>query len=90
MGSAVGGIPEIVVDGATGVLVPFEAAGGGDPEPADAAAFSGALASAVNALLADDGRRAAMGRAARERVLAHFSWQAIAGQTLAFYRELAG
>jgi glycogen synthase len=88
--SAVGGIPEIVVDGETGVLVPFEAAGGGDPEPADAEAFSRALAGAVNGLLADDARREAMGRAARARVLAHFSWRAIAEQTLDFYRALAG
>jgi glycosyltransferase involved in cell wall biosynthesis len=88
--SAVGGIPEIVVDGETGTLVPFAALGGGDPEPEDAAGFSRALADAVNALLADPARRAAMGRAARARVLARFSWRAIAGQTLAFYRELTG
>lgn len=88
--SAVGGIPEIVVPGETGLLVPFEAAGGESPEPRDADAFSRALAAAVNALLADPERRAAMGRAARERVLARFSWASIARQTLAFYRELVG
>ena len=67
----------------------FEAAGGGDPEPADAEGFSRALAAPVNGVLADDARREAMGRAARARVLEHFSWRAIAAQTLAFYRELA-
>jgi glycogen synthase len=86
--SAVGGIPEIVVPGETGLLVPLDPEGGGSPEPRDPAAFSRALADAVNALMADPERRAAMGRAARERVLAHFSWRAIAEQTLGFYREL--
>jgi starch synthase len=86
--SAVGGIPEIVVPGETGVLVPIEAEGGGSVEPRDPEAFSRALADAVNALMDDPERRAAMGQAARARVLAHFSWQAIAAQTLDFYRDL--
>ncbi|MBV9881147.1 MAG: glycogen synthase [Gemmatirosa sp.] len=86
--SAVGGIPEIIVPGETGTLVPFEAVGGDSPEPRDPAGFSRALAEAVNALLADPDRRAAMGAAARARVLAHFSWAAIARQTLDFYRAL--
>ncbi len=86
--SAVGGIPEIVVPGETGLLVPFEAEGGESPEPRDADAFSRALAEAVNELMADPERRAAMGRAARARVLARFSWRRIAELTLDFYREL--
>jgi alpha-maltose-1-phosphate synthase len=86
--SAVGGIPEIVVPGETGTLVAFEAEGDGSPEPRDPDAFSRALADAVNALMADPDRRAAMGRAARARVLDQFSWRSIAAQTLAFYREL--
>ena len=88
--SAVGGIPEIVVPGETGVLIPLEAAGGESPEPRDPEGFSRALAAAVNELMAAPERRAAMGRAARARVLAQFSWQAIAAQTLDFYRELLG
>ena len=86
--SAVGGIPEIVVPGETGLLVPLDAEGEGSVEPRDPDAFSRALAAAVNELIADPGRRAAMGTAARARVLAHFSWRAIAAQTLEFYREL--
>jgi starch synthase len=86
--SAVGGIPEIVVPGETGILVPIEAEGGGSVEPRDPEAFSRALADAVNGLMDDPERRAAMGRAARARVEAHFSWRAIAEQTLAFYRDL--
>jgi glycogen synthase len=86
--SAVGGIPEIVVPGETGTLVPLQAEGGGSVEPRDPEAFSRALADAVNELMDAPERRAAMGKAARARVLAQFSWRAIAEQTIAFYREL--
>jgi glycogen synthase len=86
--SAVGGIPEIVVPGETGLLVAFEPEGGGSAEPRDPEGFSRALAAAVNALLEAPDRRAAMGRAARARVLATFSWRRIAELTLKFYREL--
>ena len=86
--SAVGGIPEIVVPGETGVLVPLESAGAGSAEPRDPEGFSRALAAAVNALMADPARRTAMGKAARARVLAHFSWRHIAEVTAEFYREL--
>jgi len=86
--SAVGGIPEIVVPGETGLLVPIEPEGGGSVEPRDPEAFSRALAAAVDGLMEAPERRAEMGRAARSRVLSHFSWRAIAAQTLDFYREL--
>ncbi|HJR66249.1 MAG TPA: glycogen synthase [Gemmatimonadaceae bacterium] len=87
--AAVGGIPEIVVPGETGLLVPLEAEGGDSPEPRNADAFSRALAAAVNELMmAGPERRAAMGKAARTRVLQHFSWTHIAQVTLEFYREL--
>ncbi|MDB4950491.1 MAG: glycogen synthase [Gemmatimonadetes bacterium] len=86
--SAVGGIPEIVVPGETGILVPLRTEGGGSVEPADPAEFSRALAAAVNELLDAPERRSAMGKAARARVLAAFSWRAIAAETLELYREL--
>ena len=86
--SAVGGIPEIVVPGETGLLVPFESEGGGSPEPRDPDAFSRSLAAAVDELMAEPERRREMGRAARARVLAHFSWSRIAEETLDFYRAL--
>jgi alpha-maltose-1-phosphate synthase len=86
--SAVGGIPEIVVPGETGMLVSFEAESASSPEPRDAEAFSRELASAVDELMADPARRAAMGRAARARVVDHFSWRSIAARTIDFYREL--
>jgi starch synthase len=86
--SAVGGIPEIIVPGKTGLLVPFEAEGAGSAEPRDPDAFSRALAFAVNELMNAPQQREAMGAAARARVLAQFSWQRIAELTGAFYQEL--
>ncbi|MEJ7809537.1 MAG: glycogen synthase [Gemmatimonadaceae bacterium] len=88
--SAVGGIPEIVEPGITGTLIPLDAEGGGSPEPRDPDGFSRALAAAINELMASPERRAAMGRAARGRVLAHFTWGRIAERTLDFYREVVG
>jgi starch synthase len=73
-GSRTGGIPEVVADGETGLLVPP-----GEPEP---------LAEALNALVRDPDRAAAMGRAGRKRAVAEFGWAAIAAQTAALYTEL--
>ena len=72
--SAVGGIPEVVEDGVTGLLVP----------PGDEAA----LAKAVNALIRDPARTAAFGESGRERAVAQFSWHSIAAQTAALYAQL--
>ena len=83
--SDVGGIPGIVVDGETGLLVPLALEG---PEPADPDRFSRDLADAVNRLLAAPDRARAMGRAGRQRVEARFSWAAVARRTLAFYGSL--
>ena len=74
--SRVGGIPEVVTDGETGLLVPPD-----DP---------GALADALNSLLCDPGRAETMGRLGRERAIANFGWPAIAAQTAALYSGLAG
>jgi starch synthase len=86
--SAVGGIPEVVEHGKTGLLVPVEPVSAADVEPADPDRFSRALATAVNALLEDSKLRDAMARNARARVEAHFSWTSIARQTVAFYSDL--
>ena len=88
--TATGGIVEVVVDGETGLLVPFEPRDDGTREPRDPAAFAAAFAERVNALLADPARAEAMGRAGRERVVEHFAWPAIAEQTAALYARLAG
>jgi len=86
--SEVGGIPSVVVDGETGLLVPLEANGDGDFEPTDPDQFSRDLADAINTLMADPDRRTAMGQAGRQRVEDQFSWRAIAQQTLDFYASL--
>lgn len=77
--SDVGGIPEVVTDGTTGLLVHYDAE---DPR-----GFEQDFAAAVNALVADPARALAMGRAGRERAVAHFGWDAIAEQTVQVYRD---
>jgi len=84
--SAVGGIPEVVVDGETGVLVPVELAG--PMQPADPDRFEHDLADAINALMAQPELRARMGEAGRRRAVESFGWEAIARQTVALYRSL--
>ena len=86
--SAVGGIPEIIVDGETGSLVPFERVGEDDFEPKEPERFSKDLAGAVNQLLDDPERLEVMGRASRKRVEETFGWQAVARETLEFYKSL--
>jgi glycogen synthase len=83
--SAVGGIPEVVDHGETGLLVAPEAIGPADVEPRNPDQFSRDLGAAVNVLLDDPGRREAMARKARARVEEHFSWSSIARQTVEFY-----
>jgi len=87
--TAVGGIPEVVVDGETGVLVPFDPAGDGSFEPRDPEAFARDLAAAINGLMADPEARERMGRAGRRRAVERFGWDAIARQTVELYRTLA-
>jgi alpha-maltose-1-phosphate synthase len=78
--SAVGGIPEVVEDGRTGLLVPYT--------PENPAAFHAGLAAACNQLIADPARAAAMGRAGRERAVLEFGWDAIAKRTLDVYESV--
>ncbi|MEA2293099.1 MAG: alpha-maltose-phosphate synthase [Solirubrobacteraceae bacterium] len=85
--SAVGGIVEVVVDGETGFLVPFEPVEG-SIEPRDPEAFASAFASRVNELIADPARARAFGRAGRTRAVSAFDWGAIARETLGVYDEL--
>jgi len=85
--SNVGGIPEVVADGETGVLVPLHPAGS-NIEPADSEEFAGNLASAVNSLLSSPERLHSMSLASRRRVEKVFSWESIARQTLDFYEHL--
>ena len=82
--SATGGILEVVVEGETGFLVPFEP----DPKttfPADPEQFAKDLAAPVTALLKDPAKAKKMGEAGRKRVEDKFAWGAIADQTIALY-----
>ncbi len=85
--SRTGGIPEIVVDGETGLLVDVGVQEG-DGEPVDPQRFAAALAAALNGLLGDPQRARAFGTAGRRRVEECFSWDAIAARTATLYGEL--
>jgi alpha-maltose-1-phosphate synthase len=87
--SAVGGIPEVVADGETGLLVPVELRPDDPMLPVDADRFERNLAGAINALMADPTTREVMGRAGRRRAVEHFGWVAIARQTVDLYRLVA-
>ena len=78
--SRVGGIPEVVVDGETGVLVDYDAN--------DTAGFEAALAEAVNAVAGDAERAAALGAAGLTRAKTDFSWATIAQETVEIYKGL--
>jgi starch synthase len=85
--SAVGGILEVVVDGETGYLVPFEQ----DPVttfPSNPEKFSRDLAEKVSELLADPEKAKRFGVAGRRRVEETFAWSAIADQTISLYENL--
>jgi glycogen synthase len=86
--SAVGGIPEVVVDGETGLLVPVELRPDDPMSPVDPDRFERNLAGAINALMADAAAREVMGTAARRRAVERFSWAAIARQTADLYRTV--
>ena len=85
--SAPGGILEVVVDGVTGYLVPFE------PDsvtgfPVDADRFARDLAARITELMGDAELCASMGDAGRKRVEQIFAWESVAAQTVKLYRGL--
>lgn len=87
IGSAVGGIPEIIIDQDTGVLVPLEKKSNVSFDPIIPAEFHKNLANAVNTLHKDPIKLAHMGAASRKRVEDIFSWTSIAEQTNKFYER---
>lgn len=90
VGTATGGIPEVVVDGVTGRLVPIDQVQDGTGTPTDPDAFVADLARVLTEVSTDPERAAAYGAAGRERAIADFSWESIAAQTASLYAELAG
>jgi alpha-maltose-1-phosphate synthase len=83
--SAVGGIPEVVVDGETGYLVPYDPDRADDP--AAVAEFEEGLATKINALTSDPDKAKEFGRAGRQRCIEEFDWAKIAGETVDVYRR---
>jgi starch synthase len=80
--SAVGGIPEVVDDGVTGILVPYD--------EHDTDTFERGLADGINALVDDPSRAEAMGKAGRARAVSQFGWDAVAQRTVELYTSLLG
>jgi starch synthase len=78
--SDVGGIPEVVDDGVTGLVVPYSEQ---DPE-----GFQHLFAERINELLADPARVGEMGDAGRKRAVSEFSWATVAERTVALYAQL--
>ena len=85
VGSATGGIPDVIVDGETGLLVPIEQVQDGTGTPIDPARFEADLAERLTTLVTDTEAAKAMGQAARHRVEEHFAWEAIAQRTMDVY-----
>ena len=90
VGSATGGIPDVIVDGETGLLVPIEQVQDGTGTPIDPARFEADLAERLTTLVTDTEAAKAMGQAARHRVEEHFAWQAIAQRTMDVYNWVLG
>jgi starch synthase len=88
VGTATGGIPEVVADGTTGYLVPIEQADDGTGTPLDPDRFVTDLADALVRAVNDPQKARAMGRAGRERAVSEFGWHAVAERTLDVYRSL--
>jgi starch synthase len=87
--TAIGGIPEVVIDGETGILVPVTLSADEPMSPADPDRFASDLAAAISSLMLDPARRASMGAAGRRRAVEQFSWSSIADRTLELYRGLS-
>ncbi len=86
--TATGGIPEVVEDGVTGLLVPFDPVDDPSRTPRDPARFARDIAERVDRLLADPAEARRMGVAGRERAVAEFSWSTVAERVHALYETL--
>ncbi|MFT4234856.1 MAG: glycogen synthase [Microbacterium sp.] len=90
VGTGTGGIPEVVHDGTTGLIVPIEQVQDGTGTPLDPDRFVADLAAALTDMISDPERARAWGEAGRQRAEREFSWAAIGDRTRELYAELAG
>jgi len=90
VGSAVGGMKEIILPGETGLLIPLAQQPDSPFEAIHPEVYAHDLATGINTLMRDPARCAEMGKAGRARVLERFSWAGIARETLDLYRKIAG
>ena len=88
--TATGGIPEVVVHGETGWLVPIEQVDDGTGTPLDPDAYVADFAAALTEAVADRERAKHFGLAGRARAVEHFSWGSIGDQTMAVYEQVLG
>jgi len=88
VGTATGGIPEVVVDGETGILVPIEQTDDGTGTPLHPETFVSDLAAALTDAVSDPARARTWGEAGRRRAEDHFSWEVIGERTLEVYRSV--
>jgi starch synthase len=89
VGTATGGIPEVVADGETGRLVPIEQVQDGTGTPVDPERFVADLGKALAEVVDDPERAREMGRAGRRRAVEEFAWTTVAERTLEVYRSVA-
>lgn len=90
VGTATGGIPEVIVDGETGILVPIDQVNDGTGAPVNPNKFVGDLSDALNEILSNPERARAWGAAAQKRARDHFSWESIADRTVEVYNAVLG
>lgn len=86
--SNTGGIPDVVVDGETGYLVPLEQVNDGTGKPLNPKQFEHDMAQRINDLLANPDKAAQFGAAGKKRALEHFTWEAIGDKTVAMYEKI--
>jgi len=90
VGTATGGIPDVIVHGETGFLVPIEQMQDGTGTPIDREKFEADLAASLTDMVSDPERARQMGVASRRRVEEHFSWDTIGVRTVEFYKKVLG
>ena len=90
VGTATGGIPEVVDDGVTGRLVPIEQVQDGTGTPVDPDRYVADLGRVLAEVVEDPNRAREMGRAGRRRAVEEFAWTTVADRTLEVYRAVRG